>query len=332
MATFEPTAHEQYLLELINRARQNPLDEVARNSSVSDLNQGLAPGTLDATARQPLAFNFELTAAARDHSQWMLDTDTFSHTGKGGSSAGDRMADAGYQFTGAYTWGENLSWRGTTGTLDLEKSLGLQHDGLFESPGHRTNLMNGDFQEIGLGALTGNFQGYNAAMVTQNFAKAGEAAYLTGVVYDDEVEDDDFYDIGEGVSGVSIQAVRESDGKTFATQNYDSGGYSLALEPGTYQVTFSGDEIGNPVTEKVNISQKNIKLDLLTDLLVTTSQANLLASETVAAPSQVSADPLGVAASTPETIGPEAELPFWLSSLLDEGNSLFAENFAAWSS
>jgi serralysin len=267
MATLHPTAHEQYLLELINRARANPLDEVTRNPDVVDLNEGLAMGTITPTAKQPLAFNLNLIAAARNHSQWMLDTDTFSHTGAGGSSAGKRMTDAGYGFTGAYTWGENIAWQGTNGTLNLDTTVAGLHNGLFESPGHRTNLMNGSFQEVGLGILTGDFSGYNAAMVTQNFAKSGDAAYLTGVVFNDAVLDDDFYTIGEAVPGVSIQAVRQADGQTVTTTNFDSGGYSLALDPGTYTVTFTGDSLVQPVSQTVTIGETNVKLDLATDLL-----------------------------------------------------------------
>jgi serralysin len=51
----------------------------------------------------------------------MLATNTFSHQGDGGSSAGERMAAAGYDFTGSWTWGENLAWYGTTGTVDLAR-------------------------------------------------------------------------------------------------------------------------------------------------------------------------------------------------------------------
>ncbi len=48
-----PTAHEQYLLELINRGRLDPPAEAARYGI--DLNQGLAPGTITTEPKQPLA-------------------------------------------------------------------------------------------------------------------------------------------------------------------------------------------------------------------------------------------------------------------------------------
>ena len=69
----QPTAEEQYLLELVNRARQNPTAE-AQLYGIS-LNEGLSPGTISETPKPPLAFNLNLIDAAREHSQWMLDTD-----------------------------------------------------------------------------------------------------------------------------------------------------------------------------------------------------------------------------------------------------------------
>jgi hypothetical protein len=339
MATLHPTDYEQYLLELVNRARANPLGEVARNSDVSDLNEGLAPGTLNASAKQPLAFNLDLIEASRNHSQWMLDNDVFSHTGAGGSSAGKRMKDAGYDFTGAYTWGENLSWRGTTGTLDLAESVAIQHDGLFDSPGHRTNLMNGDLKEAGLGIITGDFQGYNASMVTQNFAKSGSETFLTGVIYDDGVVDDNFYTIGEAVDGVTIEAVRQSDGKTFATTNFDSGGYSLGLEPGTYTVTFSGAELEGNVTDTVTIENTNIKLDLALDTLIADlvteapePMADRATSDLAVVPEPVPAPSMG---STMAPLEPEPAiaLPSWWSQFEQQFDTWFVDNGASpWAS
>ncbi len=329
MATLHPTNHEQYLLELINRARANPLGEVERNAEVSALNEGLAPGTVDATAKQPLAFNLDLIEASRDHSQWMLDTDTFSHTGAGSSSAGDRMVAAGYDFTGAYTWGENLAWQGTTGSLNLEETVAAQHDGLFDSPGHRTNLMNENFKEVGLGVLTGDFRGYNAAMVTQNFAKSGTDTFLTGVVYTDAVLDDDFYTIGEGLGGISVQAVRQSDGATAVTDTFGSGGYTLSLDPGTYDVTFSGGGLNGPINQTVTVGNTNVKLDLATDTLGDTlvTAAPPLLADTGAVPTPAVAEP-SVGANTlppsPEPVGAE---PSWWSLMQQQPfRNWFADN------
>ncbi len=86
----EPSAYEQYMLELINRARSNPNTEAIRYG-LTDLNQGLTSGTITSAPKQPLAFNFLLIDSSRKHSLWISDTNTFSHTGAGGSDPGQRM-------------------------------------------------------------------------------------------------------------------------------------------------------------------------------------------------------------------------------------------------
>lgn len=49
----------------------------------------------------PVQLELRLNDSAEDHSEWMLNNNVFSHTGVGGSSAGDRMADAGFSFPAA---------------------------------------------------------------------------------------------------------------------------------------------------------------------------------------------------------------------------------------
>ena len=114
----QPSAYEQYFLELVNRARLDPVGEAARQGI--GLNDGLAAGTISTAAKQPLAFSPLLIDAADAHSAWMLATDTFSHTGANGSSPGYRMKAAGYSFTGSWSWGENIAitWGGS-GKLQL---------------------------------------------------------------------------------------------------------------------------------------------------------------------------------------------------------------------
>jgi uncharacterized protein YkwD len=246
-----PTAVEQYELELINRARANPLAEAARYSI--DLNEGLAAGTISSTPKQPLAINPYLTDAARKHSQWMLDTDTFSHTGSGGSAPQGRMQSAGYSFVAPWTSGENIGYRGTTPSVPNPTTTAAQiHEDLFVDEGiagrgHRKNIMSNSFKEIGVGVVSGGFNQYNAVMVTTDFAASGTASFLTGVVYNDTTSADNFYTPGEGISGVTITATRIGDGAVFSTTTWSSGGYSLALTAGKYIVAASGSGFTAPL-------------------------------------------------------------------------------------
>jgi hypothetical protein len=88
------SAAEQYLLELINRGRLDPVAEADRYGI--DLNEGLVAGTIGDGPLQVLAHNEILSESSEAHSAWMLANNVFSHTGESGSSAGGRMSDAGY--------------------------------------------------------------------------------------------------------------------------------------------------------------------------------------------------------------------------------------------
>jgi Ca2+-binding RTX toxin-like protein len=275
-----PSNNDQLMLELINRARLNPQGEADRLLA-GNLNEGLAAGTISTAAKQPLAFNLNLNSSAQGHSQWMLDNDVFSHTGSGGSNTGTRMSAAGYAFTGAWGWGENIAWSGTTGTPNVTQLTIDNHNDLFidsgvAGRGHRLNLMNSSFREVGLSSISGQFTvngtAYNAVMTTQDFADSGSSSFLTGVIYTDAVTDDDFYTVGEGLGNMTITAVNSTNSSsTFSTTSWSAGGYSLALPAGTYNVTFSGDFNNDGQTDSVTrtatIASQNVKLDLVTDSL-----------------------------------------------------------------
>lgn len=119
-----------------------------------------------------------LNDSAEDHSEWMLQQDVFSHTGAGGSSAGDRMEDAGFVFSGSWTWAENIAWQSERGAPGLADDVIDLHNALMNSPGHRANILNANVEVIGIGIEQGNFNGWDAVMVTQNFAKTSAQLQL----------------------------------------------------------------------------------------------------------------------------------------------------------
>ncbi len=256
------TGAEQYMLELINRARLDPAAEAARYGV--DLNAGLAPGTLTAEARQVLAPDAALAQAAALHSQWMIATDTFSHTGSGGSSAGQRATDAGY------TWnrvGENLAMLGTTGSIDAADAIAAHNAALFRSALHRENILNGAFGEVGLGQEIGAFtQGgstYQASLLTQLFGQSGGHAYVTGVAYSDR-DGDGSYSIGEGREGV----VFTSGGRSDRTEA--AGGYALAVAAGA-DVDVTGRVGDRGFAFSLDTRPGNVKIDIVNGVLIRSS-------------------------------------------------------------
>ncbi|MFE7262465.1 CAP domain-containing protein [Streptomyces sp. NPDC057592] len=95
----------------------------------------------------PLKMNAELRKAAQAHSTDMASRENMSHTGSDGSAPDDRIARAGY---GWHAYGENIAHGYTT-----PKSVVA---GWMNSPGHRRNILNCAFKEIGVGhARHGNY-------------------------------------------------------------------------------------------------------------------------------------------------------------------------------
>ena len=254
-------ANEQYLLELINAERAK-------------------------AGVQPLAFDNDLSEAAEGHDQWMLATDTFSHTGSGGSSPTTRMKNAGYTLSGSWATGENIAWATTRAPTGYVDEVKLLHTNLMNSSGHRANILNANFREVGLAFEVGDYHGRSSAFVTEDFAKAGTDLFLTGVAFDDK-DGDRFYDPGEGLGAITVTA-KNSAGQTFKTTTSAAGGYDLVLKPGTYTVTFSGANIATS-TQTATIGTKNVKRDLIdpamkSGTLAATASAEDSGSDTSHAP------------------------------------------------
>jgi uncharacterized protein YkwD len=265
LAAAYPTSYEQYMVELINKARATP-DAYAASLGIS-LNEGLAAGTISSTAKQPLAINPYLTDSAANHSQWMLDFDTFSHTGASGSSPTSRMQAAGYVLESGWSTGENIAYRGTTGTPNVAAFTKALAESLFidasvSGRGHRLNIMKDAFVEVGAGIRTGTFGSYNSVMVTEDFGKSAPLMFLTGVAFNDIVTVDNFYTPGEGLNNVSIVAIRDGNGARYSTTTWASGGYNLALPRGRYSIMAKSAALGpSQFIASVNIGTQNVKRD-----------------------------------------------------------------------
>ena len=235
-------AYEQYLLELINRARLDPMAEYTR------LGQTAGPVV---TPVQVLAGHAALGAAAAQHSLYMLAVDQFSHADIGDGTPVTRAQANGYG--GGYV-GENIGWSGTTGTINLQSSIDSHHASLMNSPGHRANILNAGYSEIGLGREIGVFtsgRDWNASMLTEVFGDRSGNRLLTGVTYND-TSDNDFYGVGEGQGGVSVAVAGGG-----ATSSAAAGGFALQVATGVNVVTIGGVKV------QLTFGQDNIKLDLV---------------------------------------------------------------------
>lgn len=87
----------------------------------------------------PVAFDARLASAAQGHADDMLAQNYFSHTGLNGSSPGDRITAAGYNWR---TYGENIA-RGQSSETEVLQDW-------TNSPGHHANDINPSFEDYGL--------------------------------------------------------------------------------------------------------------------------------------------------------------------------------------
>jgi uncharacterized protein YkwD len=98
-----------------------------------------------------LAQNAQLAVAAAGHSDDMVTTGYFDHNTPAGGTFVERVLAARYATANeAWTLGENLAW----GTGELATPAGMMNAWM-NSPGHRANILKGDYKEIGLGIHLG---------------------------------------------------------------------------------------------------------------------------------------------------------------------------------
>jgi uncharacterized protein YkwD len=91
-----------------------------------------------------LARNAALEQAALAHSLDQAQMGQMSHTGSDGSDAGIRISRTGLSFG---TWGENVAaGYGSAGSVV---------EGWMNSPGHRANILNAAFTQIGVAVAYG---------------------------------------------------------------------------------------------------------------------------------------------------------------------------------
>ena len=279
------TAEEQYLLELTNDARLNPLGDAARYiSSYAPLTSpqaniqssltyfGVSGSQLLAAyqalaAAQPLAFSDVLAAGARAHDQAMIAAGQQTHQAPGEADLGARFTNEGYAYRSAaenvYAYAQDIlyahagfmvDWGGTAAT-----------GGMQSPPGHRTDIMNPALREVGLGVTdySNAATGLGPEVVTEDFGTTGASgSFLLGVAYADS-DHNGFYSIGEGQAGLVVSVGGNS------TASGASGGYTLATDlTGMQTVSLSGAGLSGTVTVRMALTDVsgnglNAKLDVI---------------------------------------------------------------------
>lgn len=292
LSASDPSGAEQEIYWLLNRMRTNPAAELPKllNSTDPQVQQALAFFQVDRnllaqqwstlTPVQPLAWSANLAAAAALHTQAMITNDQQGHQMPGEDPPDVRFTSAGYPFTAA---GENVyayaySAQHCDAAFAIDWGSGEGTSGGMQDPaGHREQMMNGAFRDVGLAFMPqtatrpdGSLAMTGPYLCTEDFGSPDPAKppAIVGTVYFD-INHDGNYNAGEGLGGITVTATGTNG--TFTATTKSAGGYCLTLPAGDYTLTFSGTDAippqdsGNTFT--LHVADQNVLQDLDTSTL-----------------------------------------------------------------
>lgn len=224
-----------------------------------------------------LTINNALNETAEDHSQWMLDNDIFNHTGVGGSNHFDRIAAGDYELEGAFRTAENIGWQSERGSEGIADDVRNIHASLMASPGHRDNILNPDFEDIGIGIERSDFRGFDGIMITQNFGRTDAisdtpeqesapvvVSEIVAPVVVAPVVTEEMTPVVEEAMPVEVVETAEDTGPTVPTDSTSSGGTVTASSgpdgpnvvvngEGNFTATVTATDGEDTVTETVSL-------------------------------------------------------------------------------
>ncbi len=358
----DPSADEQYMLELINRARAHPADEAVTLAKSTDqwvrdeysyfqVDLGQVKRDFKTyAAKPPLAFNANLITLAREHSNYMIDTNSQTHYETDTSDPYYTGYDVLSRLQTVFPFVQLCTENVYTAVFDPDQAhAGLLVDWGVPDLDHRIPLMGltdpsagivDTFNQIGIGYVAnpanpnGNTNETGPYVVTEDFYEDSQV-FLVGVVYQDSNQDG-CYDPGEGLAGVTITP---GSGNYYAVTS-SSGGYAIPIDPGaneTLTITASGGGLAATITQTVVTTGANVKVDF-----VTTPPQKASISVAVVSPGVISVTRSGnlgsildvgwaaSGAATPgvdyQAPGPVLEFPAWVATERVQIKPLLAPN------
>jgi hypothetical protein len=260
-----PSELEQYLLELINRARADPAAEVSRLSHLAwdgtpDLNEGIPPGSISDDPKPPIALDPRLTDAAvmnniRETDDLQKGDDLPEHIRllPEGFLVDEREIPATFPLRALAENFESASparleehverQKITRDRSDLSvprylRDVEIIHETLFLDVGtgdrsRRRRLMDPDWNLMGLsfGLDAWNRRsGFGIStlpfIATQSFVDDPSLVCVTGVVFHD-ANGNGFYDVGESAGSLNLTITHPSGTIAARGRTFPSGGYTI---------------------------------------------------------------------------------------------------------
>src|SRR5262249_45005973 len=173
-----------------------------------------------------------------------------------GVGPGTRMTQAGFFWN---SWGESIAGGSAYPTPADALSALISDSGVLDL-GHRRQLLAIDptfrmQNQVGIGILQNGTGPLTNYYTIDTASSPNVSSSLSGVVFND-TNGNGKYDIAEGLSGVTISVNAAALAAT-----WDSGGYSIPVNPGTYTVTASGPGLPAPITRVVSVGGSNVRVN-----------------------------------------------------------------------
>ncbi|MDQ3014710.1 MAG: CAP domain-containing protein [bacterium] len=133
-----------------------------------------------ANGKKALTFNAELAAAAESKIQDMFDNQYFEHESPDGQGAAEIIEKAGYAYI---IVGENLAM----GNFKDDQAL---IEAWMASPGHKANMLNNRFTEIGVAVGKGTFNGKTTWLAVQEFGLPASTCQSVNAGFKAQIDED----------------------------------------------------------------------------------------------------------------------------------------------
>lgn len=169
-----------------------------------------------------LRMNPSLTIAAQKKAADMVKNQYFAHNSPAGKTPWDFIKGQGYNYIIA---GENLA-------VNFYDSESLENAWM-NSPGHKANILNRDFEDIGIGVLQGTYKGVKAIFVVQLFGTSSDEQVQPMTAFSAPVQLASVPEVSVPVPSKIALATPVMDGQSFAltnNKNYQVHGYAPDAE------------------------------------------------------------------------------------------------------
>ncbi len=192
-------------------------------------------------ALKPLVFNKRLADMAEAKANDMITKQYFAHVAPDGTDVVKLAERYEYHYLNI---GENLAMGDFISSSDVM-------DGWMNSPGHRANILNKNYTEIGISAIEGNYEGRMVWYAVQEFGKPEADCSLPDPQLAQEITDEE-----ATISGIEVTLTALRD--TMSDPNIDRNSYNVKAQEYNTIVSTYNDLVA---TTKADIATHNVDVD-----------------------------------------------------------------------